>query len=165
MRMCRSGHSSACDFRPIHAPRLLCHCRAMTQTRILGIAGLTAWLMVGLPVVIQGASSPGVMLRWAIAYVLFGALFVAGLKQPRLSLLAMEALCVVVMVLLLCDGFEGALLVMIAMRLPSLVDRKAGLLWIAVQTLLLPGPVAIHWNGRAAFLLTPPYLGFQILAF
>ncbi|MEA2326518.1 MAG: hypothetical protein QOE68_1477, partial [Thermoanaerobaculia bacterium] len=91
----------------------------MPHTRILGIAGLTAWLMVGSPVVVQGANTPGVMLRWAVAYVLFGALFIADLKHPRLSLLAMEALCVMVMVLLLCDGFEGALLVMIAMRLPS----------------------------------------------
>src|SRR3954447_5497247 len=107
LRMCRSGHCGACDFRPIHATRPLCHPRFMPQTRILGAAGLTAWLMVGLPVVIQGANTPGVMLRWAIAYVLFGALFVADLKHPRLSLLAMEALCVMVMVLLLCDGFEG----------------------------------------------------------
>src|SRR5205085_4386542 len=104
-RMCCSAHSSACDFRPIHAPPPLCHSRAMPHTRILGIAGLTAWLMVGLPVIIQGANTPGVMLRWAIAYVLFGALFIADLKHPRLALLAMEALCVVVMVLLLCDGF------------------------------------------------------------
>ena len=40
-----------------------------------------------------------------------------------------------------------------------------GLAWIAIQTLLLAGAVAIHWNGRSAFLLTPPYLGFQILPF
>jgi signal transduction histidine kinase len=137
----------------------------MSHTRILGIAGLTAWLMVGLPVVIQGATVSGVMLRWAIAFVLFGALFVADLRHPRLSFLAMEALCVVVMVLLLCDGFEGALLVLIAMRLPSLVDRKRGIAWIAVQTLLLAAAVAFHWNGRSAFLLAPSYFGFQILAF
>jgi len=137
----------------------------MPHTRILGIAGLTAWLMVGLPVIIQGSTVPGTMPRWAIAFLIFGALFVADLRQPRLSLLAMEVLCVVVMVLLLCDGFEGALLVLIAMRLPSLVNRKTGLSWIALQTLLLAAAVAIHWNGRAAFLLTPPYFGFQILAF
>jgi len=61
--MCRSGDGAACDFRPIHAPRPLCHSAFMPQARILGIAGLTAWLMVGLPVVIQGANTPGVMLR------------------------------------------------------------------------------------------------------
>jgi signal transduction histidine kinase len=137
----------------------------MTQTRILGIAGLIAWLMVGLPVVIQGANVPGTMLQWAIAFVLFGALFLTDLRYPRFSFLALEALCVALMALLLCDGFEGSLLVLIAMRLPSLVDRKSGLLWIVAQTLLLAGAVAIHWNPRSAFLLTPPYLGFQILAF
>jgi len=137
----------------------------MPQTRILGAAGLTAWLMAGLPVVIQGATVPGTMLRWAIAFLFFGALFIADLRQPRLSFLAMEALCVMVMVLLLCDGFEGTLLVLIAMRLPSLVDRKRGLAWIVVQTLLLAVAVSIHWNPRSAFLLTPAYFSFQILAF
>jgi signal transduction histidine kinase len=137
----------------------------MPHTRILGIAGLIAWLMVGLPVIIQGATVPGAMGRWAIAFVLFGALFIADLIRPRRSLLAMEALCIGVMVLLLCDGFEGTLLVLIAMRLPSLMDRKQGLAWIVVQTLLLGGAVALHWNPRSAWLLVPPYFGFQILAF
>ena len=137
----------------------------MPQTRILGVAGLTAWLMVGLPVIVQGANTPGTMARWVVAFALFGALFAANLFHPRLSLLALEALCVVVMVLLLCDGFEGALLVLIAMRLPSRLGRRRGLAWIAVQTLLLAGAVAFHWNGRAAWLLAPPYFGFQILAF
>ncbi|HXH93001.1 MAG TPA: sensor histidine kinase [Thermoanaerobaculia bacterium] len=137
----------------------------MPHTRILGVAGLTAWLMVGLPVIIQGATLPGTMLRWAVAYVLFGALFVADLARPRRSLMAMEVLCIVVMVLLLCDGFEGTLLVLIAMRLPSLMDRKRGLAWIVIQTLFLAGAVAFHWNGRSAWLLAPAYFGFQILAF
>ena len=61
----------------------------MPHTRILGIAGLTAWLMVGLPVIVQGANTRGLLLQWAVAYVLFGALFIADLKHPRLSLLAM----------------------------------------------------------------------------
>ena len=137
----------------------------MPLTRILGAAGLTAWLMVGLPVIIQGANVPGTMPRWTVAFVLFGVLFLADLRDPRRSFLAMEVLCIVVMVLLLCDGFEGSLLVLIAMRLPSLMDRKRGLAWIAIQTLLLAGAVAFHWNGRSAWLLAPPYFGFQILAF
>src|SRR5258708_34714092 len=116
--MCRSGQRAACDFRPIHGPDPLCHPPAMPHTRILGIAGLTAWLMAGLPVIIQGATVPGTMPRWVVAFVLFGALFIADLVRPRRSFLAMEALCVVVMVLLLCVGFEGTLLVLSALGLP-----------------------------------------------
>src|SRR5882757_2252675 len=133
-RMCRSAHLSACDFRPIHAPRPLCHSHAMPHTRILGVAGLTAWLMVGLPVILQGAKTPGLLMRWTVVFLLFGALFIADLRSPRLSFLALEALCVAMLALLLCDGFEGALLVLIAMRLPSMLERKRGIAWIAGQT-------------------------------
>lgn len=136
----------------------------MPLARLLGIAGLTAWLMVGIPVLVRGADTPLRLAEWSVAFVLFAALYVAGLRRPRRSFLACEALCVVVLVLLLCDGFEGALLVLIAMRLPALMDRGAALAWIAAQTLLLAGAVAIHWNPQSAFLLAPPYLGFQILA-
>jgi signal transduction histidine kinase len=137
----------------------------MPQTRILGAAGLTAWLMVGLPVILQGATSPGLMARWAVAFVLFGALFIADLRRPHLSFLAMEALCVAIMALLLCDGFEGALLVLIALRLPAMLERWRGIAWIACQTLLLLAAVAIHWNSHIAWLLALPYFGFEILAF
>ena len=137
----------------------------MPHTRILGVAGITAWLMVGLPVILQGATTPGLMLRWAVVFLLFGALFIADLRSPRLSFLALEALCVAMMALLLCDGFEGALLVLIAMRLPSMLERKRGITWIAGQTILLLIAVSIHWNTRIALLLAPPYFGFQILAF
>ncbi len=137
----------------------------MPHTRILGIAGLTAWLMAGLPVLIQGANTPGLMMRWLVVFILFGALFIADLRRPRLSFLTLEAVCVALMALLLCDGFEGALLVLIAMRLPAVMERRRGMIWIAGQTLLLLVAVSIHWNSRIAFLLSPPYFGFEILAF
>jgi signal transduction histidine kinase len=137
----------------------------MPQTRILGVAGLTAWLMVGLPVILQGGTTPGLMARWAVAFVLFGALFIADLRRPHLSFLALEAVCVALMALLLCDGFEGALLVLIATRLPAMLERWRAIAWIAVQTLLLLAAVSIHWNSHIAWLLALPYFGFEILAF
>ncbi|PYQ53008.1 MAG: hypothetical protein DMF59_02955 [Acidobacteria bacterium] len=134
--------------------------------RILEIAGLIVWFMVGLPVLIQGgANSTSLTIGWAIAYLLFGALFIADFRWPRLSLLAMQAACVIVVVAILCDGFEGTLLVLIAIQLGARVDRKTGLIWIAVQTALLAAAIAFHWTGRSSFLLTPPYFGFQLLAF
>ena len=69
------------------------------------------------------------------------------------------------MVLTLCDGFEGTLLVIVAMQLGGALPRRTALLWIVAQTLLLGAVVGYHWTPRAAMLITPPYLGFQLLAF
>ena len=144
---------------------------AREHVRLIRWAGLAAWLMVGLPVVTYPHDSPVVLLGWTFCYFLFAAAFwitSEGRELPRsldLGLLALQALCVMALVLLLCDGFEGALLVMVAMQLASRVDRRTGLIWIGVQSLLLCIAVAIHWSLRPALMLAPPYLGFQILAF
>ena len=126
--------------------------------RAIRIASLGVWFLVGLPVVALGADSWQRMAQWAVAYVLFAILFAT-------DRLALAALCVFVTALLLCDGFEGALLVLIAMRLAPRVDARTGVVWIVAQTLLLAIGVAIHWTPRSALLLAPPYLGFQLLAF
>ncbi|HWM94317.1 MAG TPA: histidine kinase [Thermoanaerobaculia bacterium] len=133
--------------------------------------GLAAWLMVGLPVMTHPHESPAVLLVWTFAWFLFAAAFwtTSGEREiPRwadLGLLGLQAACVMALVLTLCDGFEGALLVLVAMQLASRVDRRTGLLWIAVQTVLLCAAITIHWSLRPALMLAPPYLGFQILAF
>lgn len=111
--------------------------------------------------------SPAVLLVWTFAYLLFGAVFwvTSASRQGNLWLLGLQGLCVMALVLTLCDGFEGALLVLVAMQLGSRVDRRTGLLWIAVQTVLLCAAITYHWSLRPALMLAPPYLGFQILAF
>jgi signal transduction histidine kinase len=137
----------------------------MNESRAIRIASLGAWLLVGLPVVVQGTDSWQRMAQWSVAFILFGALFVADSIRPSLPLLALAAGCVIVTVLLLCDGFEGALMALIAMRLGARLNVRNGILWIAAQTLLLAIAVTIHWSLRPALLLAPPYLGFQLLAF
>lgn len=129
--------------------------------------GLAAWLMVGVPVMTYPHESPAVLLGWTLAYFLFGALFwvTSAGRQGNLGLLGLQAACVMALVLTLCDGFEGALLVLVAMQLGSRVERRTGLAWIAVQTVLLCVAITIHWSLRPALMLAPPYLGFQILAF
>ncbi|HYN20026.1 MAG TPA: hypothetical protein VE078_03625, partial [Thermoanaerobaculia bacterium] len=98
---------------------------AREHVRLLRWAGLAAWLMVGLPVLTYPHESPAVLLGWTFAYFVFGAAFwitSEGKDLPRpidLGLLGLQALCVMALVLLLCDGFEGALLVMVAMQLAS----------------------------------------------
>ena len=154
------------DFRPIRALHDVCHSSIwMAYLRVLGIAGLIVWLMVGLPVLVQGADSARLLASWAVAYVIFGVLFMIDMRYPRLSLLALQAACVIVIVALLCDGFEGTLMVLIATRLGSRVSRFVGLTWILLQALLLAAAISFRWNPHVAFLLVPPYFGFQILAF
>jgi signal transduction histidine kinase len=130
--------------------------------RMVRLGGAVAWLMVGVPVLIGHQGGPARLLGWAAAWVLFLALFLAS--RHRVALVAQVG-CVLALVLLLCDGFEGALLVLVALQLGGLVSRRAGLLWIGGQTALLALAVGVHWTPWAALLITPPWLGFQVLAF
>src|ERR1051326_4837093 len=68
------------------------------------------------------------------------------------------------MVLTRCNGFEGTLLVLVAMQLGARFTPRAAIAWVVVQTLLLGGAIAIHWSARPALMLAPPYFGFQLLA-
>jgi signal transduction histidine kinase len=140
---------------------------------LLRWGGLAAWLGVGLPIWLQlsAIQRPAAFAGWLAAWLLFAAAFwitAGGRELPRraeLALLAFQTACVLVIVLLLCDGFEGTLLVLIAMQLAARVPRRVGLAWIAAQTVLMAAAITIHWSLRPALMLAPPYLGFQILAF
>jgi signal transduction histidine kinase len=136
----------------------------MDDRKLLRIGGLAAWLMTGVPVVAEAPRSLATFSEWALVFLTFGLAFVLP-RKPTLALLALQAACVVTMVLLLCDGFEGALLVLIAMQLATMLTPAKGIAWIVIQSALLFGAIGIHWNPRSAILITPPYLGFQLLAF
>src|SRR5579872_7367352 len=117
---------------------------AVDSPRWLRFGGLAAWLGVGVPLWLQRDQIPtGALPGWLAAWLLFAvALWVTTgvLERSRrivLALLAVQASCVLALVLQLCDGFEGTLMVVVAMQLAPRLSRRAGLLWIAVQTLLL----------------------------
>lgn len=136
--------------------------------RLVRIGGLLAWLMVGLPLLFQSGLDPRRVAGWAPASIGFAlaSWYSAGLERRRaLPLLIFQVACVLAMVLLLCDGFEGALLVLVALQLGGRVSRPVGIAWIVAQSALLAGAIAIHWSPRPALLLVPPYVGFELLAF
>lgn len=139
----------------------------MERTRLIRIAGALAWIAVAVPIVLNGANSLMRLAGWAVAYAAFGIahLFATRTARPPLLLLAVQVAAVVVTVLTLCDGFEGTLLVIVAMQLGGRLPRRHAILWIVVQTALLAIAITIHWSQRPAILLTPPYLGFQLLAY
>jgi len=128
------------------------------QDRMLRIGGLLTWLAVGVHVAVNSTPSPYRLGLWGIAFVAFGAGFLA-------RILSIQTAAVIAMVGILCNGFEGTLLVLIAMQLGSVMSRRAGVWWIVVQTALFFAAVSFHWSPRPALLLTPPYLGFQLLSF
>jgi signal transduction histidine kinase len=130
----------------------------MDRTRLIRVGGTVTWLAVAVPLAI--ALPPSVSLTrialWAVAWLAFGLALHRGW-------LPIEVAAVIGMVLTMCDGFEGTLLVIVAMQLT--MPRRRAFVWIGVQTLLLAVAVGIHWTPRSAMLLAPPYLGFQILAY
>jgi signal transduction histidine kinase len=138
----------------------------VTQSRLIGVAGLIAWLMVGLAGFLHHAGEVPVKGLWIAAFLLFAALFVADLRRPRLLLVAMESLTALALILLSCKGYEAILLALVAMQLGSRLERAAGITWIGVQTVLLAAAIiAIQLSPRALWLSLPPYLGFQLVAF
>jgi signal transduction histidine kinase len=130
--------------------------------RLVRIGGVTVWIAIGVHVLLNGATTRLVLGEWAIAYLAFGAAF---MFRPSRATLLVQSGAVIAMVLLLCNGFEGTLLVIIAMQLGGMMSRRAAITWIVVQTLLLFIAISIHWAPRPAMLIAPPYLGFELLAY
>jgi signal transduction histidine kinase len=128
------------------------------QNRMLHIGGLLTWLAVGVHVAVNSTPSPLRLALWFVAFAAFGVGFTT-------RILSVQTAAVTAMVAVLCNGFEGTLLVLIAMQLGSVMSRRAGVWWVIVQSALFFAAVSFHWSPRPAFLLTPPYLGFQLLAF
>jgi len=129
----------------------------MTERRI----GTVMWLMVGVPVLIQPQGDLWRLAAWASAFALFGVLYLFG---RGVTPLVIEAAAVMAMVLTRCNGFEGTLLVLVAMQVAAQFAPRTAIAWVVVQTLLLGAAIGIHWSLRPALMLAPPYFGFQLLA-
>ncbi len=139
--------------------------------RLLRGAGLLSFGFVVVPAFFQGVQAPASFVFWAGGLVAFGGLFTWSSVRPQaprpvlLAVIAAEAACVILMVATQCRGYEGALLVLVALQLGRLLPRSTGLPWIAVQSVLLFWAIQHHWSLRPAILMLPPYLGFQVLAY
>jgi signal transduction histidine kinase len=137
----------------------------MPQSRLIGLIGLVTWLLVALPALLYHLPAGFMDWRWCAVYLSFGALFALDLRRPHLLLLGLASAAAVALVLLRCNGYEGALLALIAMQLGTRVARAVGIGWILGQTLLLGIAEAITFSPRGTWLLLPPYLALQLVAF
>jgi len=128
-------------------------------------AGLVAWLAVSLPTWIGAQGSPR-FAAWAVAWAVCGAAMAVTALRPRLdaaaaAALAVQGAAVATQVGLLCNGFEGLLLVFAAAQLGRLAGLRLGVAWLVAQTAAVAGALAVHWSPGAALMLMAPYLGCQ----
>jgi hypothetical protein len=137
----------------------------MSQSRLIGTIALVTWLLVALPVLLYHMPDGSMSWQWIAVYLSFGMLFALDLRRPRLLLLALASAAALYLVVLRCNGYEGALLALVAMQLGTRVRPMSGIAWILGQTALLGIADAITFNPHAARLLLPPYLGLQLVAF
>ena len=133
------------------------------------LAGMAAWLLVSLPTWIEAHGSPrfGV---WVVAWLGCGAAMAVASRRARLDAvtggaLALQGAAIAVMVGLLCNGFEGMLLVFAAAQLGRVATLRVGIGWLAGQTLVVATAIGAHWSPRLSLMLMAPYTGFQLFAF
>ena len=137
----------------------------MSQSRLIGIIALVTWLLVAVPVMRYHIPAGTLDWRWSAEYLIFGAMFALDLRRPRLLFLGLASAAALMLVLQRCNGYEGALLALVAMQLGRRVGPVAGLAWILGQTAALAVADVITFSPSGAWLLLPPYLALQLVAF
>ena len=147
--------------------------------RLLRSGGFAIWAAVGLPVLVFQFSKPPTLRQalpvaaWTASFLLFGVAFWLATSRRRgesqragsLALAAGQSAAVLSLVALpSCFGLEGALLVLVALELGGLLQRRAAVAWIALQSAGLLAVVWLHWGWHWGVVLAFAYLPFQLIA-
>ncbi len=148
------------------------------SVRLLRYAGFIVWTLAGLPLFGRLIEQPALLgeLRyqlWLACFAIFGGTFAltawrggaaARANVPQLWSLLVQTVSALIMVLLVCSGHEGALLVIVAAQLGWLLPIGQALAWLAGQAFLMCAILAISWPSHVTLSLMSTYLGFQVLA-
>jgi len=142
---------------------------------LLRLAGFLIWSLAGLPLFARLVQVPELLHQprywlWLTCFFVFGATFgltrwnVSSPRGSRLQLasLAVQAITALVMIVLVCTGHEGALLVLVSAQLGWFMSLRRALLWVAIQAALMAAILA--FGGRSTLSLMSTYVGFQVLA-
>jgi signal transduction histidine kinase len=68
------------------------------------------------------------------------------------------------MLVLVCSGHEGALLVLVAAQLGWFMSLRRALLWVVIQAVLMGAILALGWPLASILSLMATYVAFQVLA-
>jgi signal transduction histidine kinase len=146
--------------------------------KLLRLAGFGLWGLSGAPMSANLASDPALLgiasyQLWLSCFVVFGVAFAltgwrARQAQPRwiqIASLAIQTSAALVMILLVCSGQEGSLLVIVAAQLGWLLPLPLALGWILAQATAMC--IILGWTmpRQLTVALMTIYLGFQVLAF
>jgi len=142
---------------------------------LLRLAGFLIWSLAGLPLFARLVQVPELLHQprywlWLTCFFVFGATF--GLTRWNVSSpngrllqfasLAVQAITALVMIILVCSGHEGALLVLVSAQLGWFMSLRRALLWVSTQAALMG--VILAFGGRSTLSLMSTYVGFQVLA-
>ena len=144
---------------------------------LLRCAGFLTWFLAGVPLFLQLIQAPALLERprywlWLACFSLFGITFgltrwtVNSPREHRVQVtsLAIQAVTALVMIVLVCTGKEGALLVLVAAQLGWSMSLRRALLWVAAQAALMCVILTFGWPLRTTLSLMATYVGFQVLA-
>lgn len=145
--------------------------------RLLRLAGFLTWSLAGLQLFVWLFQEPMLLQQpryqlWLACFFVFGVTFGLtpwneGSARPRriqLALLAVQAVTALVMLLLVCSGHEGALLVLVAAQLGWFMPLRRALLWVVIQAVLMGVILALGWPLASILSLMATYVAFQVLA-
>ena len=102
----------------------------MTHKRLIGVAGLIAWIMVGLPSWVYHTGASTIDWRWTAAFLIFGAAFAVDYMRSLAVLLVIESAAAISLIYLSCNSYEGTLLVVAAMQLGPRLGPMPGIIWL-----------------------------------
>src|SRR5262245_27039060 len=129
-----------CDFRPILDPAQLPDpgdmAIARRLQRVLLTAGIGAWLAGLAAALITSTTFPSFPALTAVSVGFLGSFIWAVFsRSPNLIATAAQSASVIAMVATLANGYEGLLLVVVAIELALQTRRTIGLVWIAAQSI------------------------------
>lgn len=112
------------------------------------------------------------LLFYVAGYVLFGLAFWLAARGRteqrgnswRLAPLLLQSGLALSLLWLICSGFEGSLLVVVAAQIAAIFPLPLALGWIAAQSLVMAWIINLHWQPSVQFALVLAWLGAQVFA-
>jgi signal transduction histidine kinase len=168
------------DFRHMAAGRRLPVAWALVGKRgLLRAAGLVIWAFAGIPAAVDIArdttcATAGEVARvsvWIGAFAVFGlAFFRATARELHadrrlVRLIAVQSLAALAMNVVLCTGFEAALLAVVAVELGLTLAPRLALPWLVAQTVVLLGLAAHHMGPHRTLYWSLVVIGAEAFAF